>query len=106
MESCEFRDIFPKFQKLKVPVLGASPDTPAAQAKFKAKYDLPFPLLADVEKQMAEAYGVLKEKNMYGKIVKGIERTTVIIDAAGKVQMIFPKVKVEGHAEEVLAALQ
>ena len=106
MESCEFRDIFPKFQKLKVPVLGASPDTPAAQAKFKAKYDLPFPLLADVDKKMAEAYGVLKEKNMYGKIVKGIERTTVIIDAAGKVQQIFPKVKVDGHAEEVLAALK
>jgi peroxiredoxin Q/BCP len=106
VESCEFRDIFPKFQKLKVPVLGASPDTPAAQAKFKAKYDLPFPLLADVDKKMAEAYGVLKEKNMYGKIVKGIERTTVIIDAAGKVQQIFPKVKVDGHAEEVLAALK
>jgi peroxiredoxin Q/BCP len=87
-------------------VIGASPDTPAAQAKFKAKYDLPFPLLADVEKKMAEAYGVLKEKNMYGKIVMGIERTTVIIDAAGKVQKIFPKVKVEGHAEEVLAALK
>ena len=87
-------------------MLGASPDTPAAQAKFKAKYDLPFPLLADVDKKMAEAYGVLKEKNMYGKIVKGIERTTVIIDAAGKVQQIFPKVKVDGHAEEVLAALK
>jgi peroxiredoxin Q/BCP len=87
-------------------VVGASPDTPAAQAKFKAKYDLPFPLLADVEKKMAEAYGVLKEKNMYGKIVMGIERTTVILDAAGKVQQIFPKVKVEGHAEEVLAALK
>ena len=87
-------------------MLGASPDTPAAQAKFKAKYNLPFPLLADVEKKMAEDYGVLKEKNMYGKTVMGIERTTVIIDAAGKVQKIFPKVKVEGHAEEVLAALK
>lgn len=87
-------------------MLGASPDTPAAQAKFKAKYNLPFPLLADVEKKMAEAYGVLKEKNMYGKTVMGIERTTVIIDAAGKVQKIFPKVKVEGHAEDVLAALK
>lgn len=87
-------------------MLGASPDTPAAQAKFKAKYNLPFPLLADVEKKMADAYGVLKEKNMYGKTVLGIERTTVIIDAAGKVQKIFPKVKVEGHAEEVLAALK
>ncbi len=89
-----------------MPVIGSSPDTPAAQAKFKAKFDLPFPLLADVDRKMAEAYGVLKEKNMYGKMVMGIERTTVIIDAAGKVQKIFPKVKVEGHAEEVLAALK
>lgn len=87
-------------------MIGASPDTPAAQAKFKAKFNLPFPLLADEERKMAEAYGVLKEKNMYGKTVMGIERTTVIIDAAGKVQKIFPKVKVEGHAEEVLAALK
>ena len=87
-------------------VFGVSPDSVKSHAKFKAKYDLPFPLLADVDKKMAEAYGVLKEKNMYGKIVKGIERTTVIIDAAGKVQQIFPKVKVDGHAEEVLAALK
>ena len=106
MESCGFRDIFPKFNKLKVPIVGVSPDTPTAQAKFKKKYDLPFPLLADDEHKMATAYGVWKEKNMYGKKVMGIERTTVIVDAAGKVQKIFPKVKVEGHAEEVLAALK
>ena len=106
MESCEFRDIFPKFQKLKVPVLGASPDTPAAQAKFKAKYDLPFPLLADVDKKMAEAYGVLKEKNMYGKIVKGIARTTFVIGPDGKIAHVFNNVKPDGHAEEVLAVLK
>src|SRR5690349_9458146 len=105
-ESCAFRDIFPKFQKLKVPVVGVSPDTAAAQAKFKKKYDLPFPLLADSDHKMATAYGVWKEKNMYGKKVMGIVRTTVIVDAAGKVQKIFPKVKVDGHAEEVLAALK
>jgi peroxiredoxin Q/BCP len=87
-------------------VIGVSPDTQAAQAKFKNKYDLPFPLLADDDHKMATSYGVWKEKNMYGKKVMGIERTTVIVDGAGKVQKIFPKVKVEGHAEEVLSALK
>ena len=86
--------------------MGVSPDVPGVQALFKKKYELPFQLLCDVGRKMAEAYGVLKEKNMYGKMVMGIERTTFIIDAAGKVQKIFPKVKVEGHAEEVLAALK
>ena len=83
-----------------------SADAPAAQQKFKEKYSLPFPLLCDVDKKVAEAYGVLKEKNMYGKVVLGIERTTFLIDGAGKIQNIFPKVKVDGHVEEVLAALQ
>ena len=83
-----------------------SADAPAAQQNFKEKYSLPFPLLCDVDKKVAEAYGVLKEKNMYGKVVLGIERTTFLIDGAGKIQNIFPKVKVDGHVEEVLAALQ
>ena len=83
-----------------------SPDTPAAQKKFKEKYSLPFTLLCDVDRKVAEAYGVLKEKNMYGKTVMGIERTTFLIDSAGKIKKIFPKVKVEGHTEEVLAALK
>ena len=86
--------------------MGISPDTPAAQAKFKEKYSLPFTLLCDEDKKVAEAYGVLKEKNMYGKMVMGIERTTFLIDAAGKIKKIFPKVKVEGHTEEVLCALK
>jgi len=89
-----------------VAVVGISPDTPAAQAKFKEKYSLPFALLCDVDKKVAEAYGVLQEKNMYGKMVLGIERTTFLIDGAGKIQKIFPKVKVDGHVEEVLAALK
>ena len=89
-----------------MPVVGVSPDTAAAQDKFKKKYSLPFTLLCDTDRQVAEAYGVLKEKNMYGKTVLGIERTTFIIDAAGKIEKIFPKVKVDGHVEEVLAALQ
>jgi peroxiredoxin Q/BCP len=106
VEAGGFRDAIQQFEKLKVAVVGISPDTPSAQAKFKEKYSLPFPLLCDVDKKVAEAYGVLKEKNMYGKISLGIERTTFVIDGAGKIQKIFPKVKVDGHAEEVLAALK
>ena len=106
MEASGFRDAIQQFDQLKVAVVGISPDTPAAQTKFKEKYSLPFTLLCDVDKKVAEAYGVLKEKNMYGKTVMGIERTTFIIDGGGKIQKIFPKVKADGHAEEVLAALK
>lgn len=83
-------------------MLGISADTPEKQKKFKDKYDLPFTLLADVEKKVCDAYGVLKEKNMYGKKTIGIERTTFVIDPEGRVKHIFHKVKAEGHAEEVL----
>ena len=86
-------------------VVGVSPDKPAAQAKFKQKYDLPFTLLADEDRSAAEAYGVGKEKNMYGKKVMGIERTTFVIGADGKIEKIYNKVKAKGHAEEVLAGL-
>jgi peroxiredoxin Q/BCP len=106
IESCNFRDSITGFKKLKTPVLGVSPDTPEAQAKFKKKYDLPFPLLADHDHKMAEAYGVWQEKNMYGKKVMGIARTTFLIDAQGKIKKVFEKVKPEGHAEEVLAVLK
>ena len=87
-------------------MVGVSADPPAAQAKFKQKYNLNFPLLCDVDRKVVQAYGVLKEKNLYGKTVLGIERTTFLIDASGKIQKIFPKVKVDGHVAEVLAALQ
>ena len=86
-------------------VLGISPDTPQAQKKFKEKYGLPFTLLCDTDKKVAQAFDVIKEKNMYGKKVMGIERTTFLIGPDGKLAHIFPKVKAEGHAEEVLAAL-
>ena len=86
-------------------ILGASPDTVAAQAKFKAKFALPFALLADADDVLAEAYGVWKEKSMYGKTSMGVERTTFIIDQAGRVSFVFPKVKVDGHAAEVLDRL-
>ena len=86
-------------------VLGVSADSPERQKKFKDKYDLPFTLLADTDKKLCHAYGVIKEKNMYGKKVMGIERTTFLISPEGRIARIFPKVKAEGHAEEVLAAL-
>jgi len=85
-------------------VLGISPDTPAAQARFKAKYELPFTLLCDVDKKVAVAYGVLKEKNMYGKKVMGIARTTFLIAEDGRIERIFSNVKPAGHAAEVLSA--
>ena len=87
-------------------VLGISPDTPQAQKKFKEKYDLPFTLLSDPDKKVAKAFDVIKEKNMYGKKVMGIERTTFLIGPDGRLVHIFPKVKAEGHAEEVLAVLK
>lgn len=104
-EACEFRDTSNKFSKANTVIVGVSPDPEKAQAKFKDKFDLPFVLLADTEHKAAEAYGVWKEKSMYGKKYMGIERTTFVIDPAGKIKRIFPKVKVEGHAEEVLAAV-
>jgi peroxiredoxin Q/BCP len=87
-------------------VLGVSGDTPAAQKKFKEKYDLPFTLLADPDKKVAKLYGVLKDKSMYGKIFKGIERTTFLIDRNGRIAKIFSKVRAQGHAEEVMAVLR
>jgi peroxiredoxin Q/BCP len=105
-EACSFRDNFPKFQKLKIPIIGISPDKPAALKKFKEKYSLPFVLVGDEDKSVSIAYDVYKEKNMYGKKVMGIVRSTFLIDAAGKIKKIFPKVKVDGHTEEVLAALK
>ncbi len=86
-------------------MLGMSGDKPSAQKKFKEKYNLPYSLLADEDKAVAKKFGVLKEKSMYGRKYMGIERTTFVIDPAGKIKKIFPKVRVEGHAEEVLAAI-
>lgn len=87
-------------------VVGISPDTPQAQKKFKQKYGLPFTLLCDTDKKVAKAFDVIKEKNMYGKKVMGIERSTFLIDPDGKLAHIFLKVKAEGHAEEVLTVLK
>jgi peroxiredoxin Q/BCP len=104
VESCEFRDSVKKFESKGVTILGVSPDTTKAQAKFKEKFDLNFTLLADDDKEIANQYFVMKEKNMYGKKVMGVARTTFVIEN-GTITKIFEKVKPEGHAEEVLAAL-
>ena len=87
-------------------VLGISPDTPKAQKKFEEKYTLPFTLLADAGKKVCNLYGMMQEKNMYGKKVMGVARTTFIIGPDGKVKHIFHKVKPQGHAEEVLESLK
>jgi peroxiredoxin Q/BCP len=104
-EACAFRDNTKKFTKADTVIVGVSPDKTAAQASFKAKYDLPFTLLADTGHAAAQAWGVWKEKSMYGRKYMGVERSTFLIDKKGKVARIFPKVKIEGHAEEVLEAL-
>ena len=87
-------------------VLGISRDTVKAQKKFKDKCDLPYTLLADPEEVVCNQFGVMRDKNMYGKKVRGIERTTFVIGPDRKLLKVFPKVKPEGHAEEVLAALK
>ncbi len=104
-EACEFRDTSPRLTKANTVIVGVSPDTTGAQAKFKQKFDLPFSLLADLNHEAAEAYGVWKEKSMYGKKYMGVDRTTFVIAPDGAIKKIFPKVKVEGHAEQVLAAI-
>ena len=86
-------------------MLGISKDTPEAQRKFKEKHQLPFPLLSDPDAKVQQAWGVWKEKNMYGKKVMGTERTTVVVAPDGTVERIFPKVKVDGHVTDVLGAL-
>ena len=93
-------------QKAGAVVLGISADSAPAQKKFEDKYDLPYTLLADTDKKVCEAYGVIKEKNMYGRKVMGIARTTFVIAPDGKIAHIFNNVKADGHAEEVLAYLK
>ena len=105
IEACGFRDAFAKLQATGVVVLGISRDTPREQAKFRAKFDLPYSLLCDVDEKVCKQFDVLKEKNMYGKKVWGIERTTFVIGPDQDLLHIFPKVTPAGHAEEVLALL-
>lgn len=101
-EACALRDNFPKFKKLKAVVLGISADSVKKHEKFAAKYELPFTLLADENKEVVEKYGVWAEKSMYGRKYMGILRTSFLIDPAGKIAKIYEGVKPELHAEEVL----
>jgi peroxiredoxin Q/BCP len=101
-EACAFRDESTEFKTRGIAILGMSADSVESHAKFKAKYGLRFPLLSDPDKKVMKAYGVWKEKSMYGKKFMGIERTTLIIDENGNIEKVFPKVKVTGHIKEVL----
>lgn len=105
-EACDFRDLLPKFENKNAVVIGISTDSVASHKKFVEKYNLPFILLSDEDKKVVEKYGVWKEKSMYGKKYMGIERTTFIIGKEGKIKRVFPKVKVAGHAEEVLSVIK
>lgn len=105
-ESCDFRDSFSRLKKDGIVVLGVSKDSEASHQKFKTKYGLPFSLLSDVEGKMCQAYGVWKEKNLYGRKYMGIERTTFLLDESGKIAKIYPKVSVKGHVDEVLEDLK
>ena len=105
-EACNFRDGIAALKKQGAVVLGVSADSVESHKKFKKKFDLNFPLLADTDKKIIEDYDVWKEKSMYGKKYMGIERTTYVIDKEGKISHIFPKVKVAEHYDEVLAALE
>jgi len=105
-EACEFRDNWKAVQAAGAVVLGVSPDGVASHRKFKRKYSLPFPLLADEGHAVAEAYGAWGQKSMYGRKYMGILRSTFLIDGGGRVAKVFEKVKPRGHAVEVIAALR
>jgi thioredoxin-dependent peroxiredoxin len=104
LEGKDFRDQHARFKRLKVRVLGVSRDTLASHAKFKAKYDLPFELASDANEALCALFDVIKDKNMYGRKVRGIERSTFLVDAGGVLRREWRKVKVDGHVAEVLAA--
>jgi peroxiredoxin Q/BCP len=105
-EACQFRDSWKDVEQAGAVVLGVSPDSVTSHEKFKQKYNLPFPLLADVDHQVATAYGAWGEKSRYGRTYQGILRTTFLINREGRVARVFENVKPEGHAAEVLAALR
>jgi len=105
-EACAFRDGISEIKDRGAVVLGVSTDSVDSHKKFSSKFDLNFPLLADTDKKIVEAYGVWKEKINYGKKYMGIERTTFIINKEGKISHIFPKVKVDEHYDEVIDALE
>jgi peroxiredoxin Q/BCP len=103
-EAIDFNGLRKQFEKANTVIIGVSPDSVKSHDKFKAKHELDFDLVSDESKTMLEAYGVWVEKSMYGRKYMGVERTTVLIDDAGKIAQVWNKVKVPGHAKEVLAA--
>jgi peroxiredoxin Q/BCP len=105
-EACAFQEALPQLGKIGVTVIGVSKDKMKPIEKFAEKYHLTFPLASDPEATVIEAYGAWAEKSMYGRTYMGIERSTVLVNQAGKIAKIWPKVKVEGHAEDVLKAVQ
>ena len=104
-QACGIRDAWGEFERAGAVVLGVSPDGEASHVKFKEKYGLPFPLLADTGHEVSEEYGVWGEKTYYGKTYMGVERSTFVIDAEGKVAKVMRKVKPDTHADDVLAVL-
>ena len=104
-EACSFRDSFAQLGRAQTVVLGVSRDSVPSHSRFAEKFRLPFPLLSDPDASVCKAYGVYKQKSMYGRTYWGIERTTFVIDAQGRVAAIFPKVNVDGHTQAVLEAL-
>ena len=104
-EACAFRDRLAEIQELGAVVLGVSADDVTSHKKFSEKFSLNFPLLADTDHTMAEQYGAWREKNMYGKISMGIQRSTFLIDAKGVVAKVWKKVSVDGHDQQVIDAL-
>lgn len=105
-EACGFRDAMPNFSRIDATIVGVSKDSVASHDRFKAKYELPFILASDADTDVCEKYGVWLEKSMYGRKYMGIERATFLIDGAGVVRGIWRKVKVPGHVEEVLKAVE
>lgn len=105
-EAKDFTELAPRFKKAGAEVFGISPDSIASHDKFRCKHDLSVRLLSDEEKKVATAYGVWVEKSMYGRKYMGVERSTFVIDAKGKIAQVWRKVSVPGHAEEVLAAVK
>ena len=104
-EASQFRDLYKQFQKKQARIVGVSRDSVESHQKFKKKYSIPFELLADTESKLCDAFGVIVEKNMYGKKSKGVARATFLIDADGTIVRAWPRVRVDDHAEEVLSSL-
>jgi peroxiredoxin Q/BCP len=106
VEACGFQDALPQFEGIEARIVGVSPDDVKKHLKFKAKFGLTYPLVADTDQSVCKLYGVWGEKSMYGRKYMGVNRTTFVIDADGRIARVFEKVKPDGHAAEVARAVQ